>query len=148
MICIGLACLAISRGVSSIEPVNRVIVPTLLLIVVFTFYWALFMPYGGMGIIHMFSPSWSKSIIYILYYCNSFPIESFGNADLWRDALTQNAWDTGTRASNMAYSYYTSSLIGAGGALFLTYATYMKREQGVVKLGSTTPALNNLVRYR
>ena len=105
MICIGLACLAISRGVSSIEPVNRVIVPTLLLIVVFTFYWALFMPYGGMGIIHMFSPSWSKSIIYILYYCFFFPIESFGNADLWRDALTQNAWDTGTRASNMAYSY-------------------------------------------
>ena len=22
--------------------------------------------------------------------------ESFGDADLWRDALTQNAWDTGT----------------------------------------------------
>jgi NSS family neurotransmitter:Na+ symporter len=60
----------------------------------------------------MFTPSW----------------ETFGDAQLWRDALTQNAWDT-----------------GAGGALFLTYATYMKREQGAVKLGSTTPIINNLV---
>ena len=74
LICIGLACLAISRGVSSIEPVNRIIVPTLLLIVVFTFYWALFMPYGGMGIIHMFSPSWSEfDLLYnlcIFYFQN------------------------------------------------------------------------------
>jgi NSS family neurotransmitter:Na+ symporter len=112
IICIALACLALSRGVSTIEPVNRIIVPTLLFIVVFTFYWALTLPYAGMGIIHMFTPSW----------------ETFGDAQLWRDALTQNAWDT-----------------GAGGALFLTYATYMKREQGAVKLGSTTPIINNLV---
>lgn len=35
---------------------------------------------------------------------------------------------------------------GAGGALFLTYATYMRRDQGVVKLGSTTPVINNFVR--
>ena len=65
--CIVLACLSISRGVSTIEPVNRIIVPTLLIIVVFTFYWALYLPYAGMGIIHMFTPSWSKSIIWIHY---------------------------------------------------------------------------------
>ena len=94
--CIVLACLSISRGVSTIEPVNRIIVPTLLIIVVFTFYWALYLPYAGMGIIHMFTPSWSKSI-YLDTLRNNYVdiIESFGDAELWRDALTQNAWDTG-----------------------------------------------------
>ncbi len=28
---------------------------------------------------------------------------------------------------------------------FLTYATFMRREQGAVKLGSMTPFLNNIV---
>ncbi len=60
ILCIILACLAISRGVSTIEPVNRIIVPTLLIIVVFSFYWSLSLPYAGMGIIHMFTPNWGK----------------------------------------------------------------------------------------
>ena len=59
-LCILLACLAISRGVSSIEPVNRIIVPTLLVIVIISFFYSLYLPYAGMGIIHMFSPDWSK----------------------------------------------------------------------------------------
>ena len=63
LLCIVIACLAISRGVSTIEPVNRIIVPTLLVIVAFSFYWSLYLPYAGMGIIHMFSPNWSKPCI-------------------------------------------------------------------------------------
>ena len=51
----------------------------------------------------------------------------------------------------MYYTTYSLSLvhacIGAGGGVFLTYATYMKRSQGAVKLGSTIPGVNNLVRY-
>jgi len=44
------------------------------------------------------------------------------------DAISQNAWDT-----------------GAGLGLFLTYATYMRRTQGSVKLGTVTPFFNNVV---
>ena len=35
---------------------------------------------------------------------------------------------------------------GAGLGSFLTFATFMKREQGAVKLGTITPFLNNVVR--
>ena len=49
-------------GVSTIEPVNKVIVPTLLAIIVFSFYWALFLPYSADGIIYMFKPNWGKLV--------------------------------------------------------------------------------------
>jgi SNF family Na+-dependent transporter len=73
-----LASLSVSRGVSTIEPVNKVIVPVLLAIVVLCFYWAIFLPYAGNGIVHLFSPSW----------------ESLKDSRLWIDAASQNAWDT------------------------------------------------------
>jgi SNF family Na+-dependent transporter len=44
------------------------------------------------------------------------------------------------------YVRYTNFfLIGAGLGTFLTYATFMKRNQGAVKLGSATPIMNNVV---
>ena len=60
-----LATLSVSRGVSTIEPVNKVVVPILLFIIVFCFYWALFLPYAADGIIHMFSPSWGECIMHV-----------------------------------------------------------------------------------
>lgn len=36
-------------------------------------------------------------------------------------------------------------LSGAGLGTFLTYATFMRRSQGAVKLGSMTPFFNNIV---
>jgi SNF family Na+-dependent transporter len=58
----GLAVLASSlsviRGVATIEPVNRVIVPILLAIVAFSFYWAIFLPSAADGIRHLFRPNW------------------------------------------------------------------------------------------
>ena len=39
-------------------------------------------------------------------------------------------------------------LLGAGVGLFLTYATFMKRTHGSVRLGITTPLFNNVVRYQ
>ncbi|CAI8024003.1 Uncharacterized sodium-dependent transporter HI_0736, partial [Geodia barretti] len=107
-----LASLSVSRGVSTIELVNKVIVPILLSIVVLCFYWAIFLPYAANGIIHLFSPSW----------------ESLKDSKLWIDAASQNAWDT-----------------SAGIGLFLTYATFMKRTQGAVRLGMLTPFFNNIV---
>ena len=63
------AMLSVSRGVSTIEPVNKVVVPILLFIVVFCFYWALFLPYSADGIIHMFSPSWSECTAWLSCDC-------------------------------------------------------------------------------
>ena len=37
-------------------------------------------------------------------------------------------------------------LLAAGTGLFLTYATYMTRRQGAVKMGTTVPIINNSVR--
>lgn len=54
------ASLSVMRGVATIEPVNKVIVPVLLGIVTFSFYWALFLPGAADGIIHMFRPHWGE----------------------------------------------------------------------------------------
>ena len=48
---------------------------------------------------------------------------------MWVDAVTQNAWDTGT----------------AGGTM-VAYATYMSHKDGVVSIGTFTPLANNFVR--
>lgn len=61
------AALSVSRGVATIEPVNKVIVPVLLGIVVFCFYWALFLPYASEGITHMFSPSFGMFFVCCLH---------------------------------------------------------------------------------
>ena len=91
------AALSVSRGVSTIEPVNKVIVPVLLAIVVFCFYWALFLPYAAEGIIHMFSPSFGKLSFVFTKFNNESPIPaaSMKSSKLWLDAVSQNAWDTG-----------------------------------------------------
>ena len=61
VLCHGVAILAaglsVSRGVATIESVNKVIVPVLLVIVVFCFYWALFLPHASEGITYIFSPN-------------------------------------------------------------------------------------------
>ncbi|TVQ13001.1 MAG: sodium-dependent transporter [Balneolaceae bacterium] len=53
---------------------------------------------------------------------------SLGQPTVWLEALTQNAWDT-----------------GAGWGLILTYAVYMRRNDGVVKSAFQTGIGNNMV---
>ncbi len=53
---------------------------------------------------------------------------TLGSASVWLEALTQNAWDT-----------------GAGWGLILTYAAYMRKEDGVVRNAVLTGVGNNLV---
>ena len=63
---------AVSRGVSTFEPVNLIIVPILLLTLAFSFYWAIFLPYASVGITHLFTPDWGKFIhieFCILMWC-------------------------------------------------------------------------------
>lgn len=85
------AAVSVSYGVSSIEPMNMIVVPTLFLLILFSFYWGLFLPYANIGIKHFFTPNWS----------------SFGEPKMWLDAITQNAWDTGAaQGAFLTYSVY------------------------------------------
>ncbi|XP_062520561.1 uncharacterized sodium-dependent transporter YocR-like [Corticium candelabrum] len=104
--------LSIIKGVKTIELVNKIIVPTLLLIVAFSLAWSLSLTYSYEGISYLFSPDW----------------DVFKTPQVWVDAVTQNAWDT-----------------GAASALLLTYAIYMRRHDGIVSMGTITPLANNFV---
>lgn len=100
------------RGVTSIERVNKVLIPALLLIVIFSVFRAVTMAGAWEGVAYLFTPDWSQ----------------LSDPKIWMEALTQNAWD-----------------VGAGWGLYLTYASYLKREHGIVKNAFLTPIGNNLV---
>lgn len=105
----GLICL---RGISSIEKANKILVPTLLIIVLISVSRALTLPGAWAGVAYLFTPQWSQ----------------LADPNLWLEALTQNAWDT-----------------GAGWGLILTYAAYMRTQDGVVKNAFITGLGNNTV---
>lgn len=75
----GFGALAISKGVRSIERVNKVLVPTLLVIVAISVVRALTLPGAMEGVSYLFTPEWSQ----------------LKTPKIWIEALTQNAWDTG-----------------------------------------------------
>jgi NSS family neurotransmitter:Na+ symporter len=79
LLAIGGCGLAAYKGVASIERVNQVLIPALLLVVVISVIRALTLPGAGEGVRFLFSPEWS----------------SLTRPHLWLEALTQNAWDTG-----------------------------------------------------
>ena len=107
-----LGVLAVSGGVRGIERANKLLVPTLLVIVVIAVVRAVTLPGAGAGIAYLFTPDWS----------------TLASPAVWLEALTQNAWDT-----------------GAGWGLILTYAAYMRREDGVVRNAVLTGVGNNTV---
>jgi len=109
---VGLGALAIWKGIRSIEKVNMVLIPILLLIIIITFIRSITLPGAFEGIAYLFRPDW----------------EQLAKPEIWLQALTQNAWDT-----------------GAGWGLFLTYAAYMKKEHGTVKNAFITGIGNNTV---
>lgn len=75
----GLGALAVWKGVRSIERVNKVLIPALLVIVLIAVGRALTLDGAFDGIRFLFTPSW----------------ETLARPRLWLEALTQNAWDTG-----------------------------------------------------
>ena len=85
-------------GVRGIEKVAKVLIPTLFLLIVVLAIRAVTLPGAERGLEFLFSPDWSE----------------LGNARIWLEALTQNAWDT-----------------GAGWGLIVTYAIYMKTREDV-----------------
>ncbi len=103
---------AIWKGVRSIEKINKILIPSLIIIIVFAVLRSLLLPGSIQGIVYLFTPDWKQ----------------LGQPDIWLQALTQNAWDT-----------------GAGWGLFLTYAAYMKSEHGTVKNAFITGIGNNTI---
>jgi NSS family neurotransmitter:Na+ symporter len=79
IVAIGFGALAIWKGIGSIEKVNKVLIPSLLLIVIISVIRAVTLPGSEVGLGYLFRADLSQ----------------LGNPKVWLDALTQNAWDTG-----------------------------------------------------
>lgn len=76
---VGLGALAIWKGISSIERVNKILIPVLLIIVIISVLRAVTLPGAADGLKYLFKPEWSQLL----------------RPETWLAALTQNAWDTG-----------------------------------------------------
>jgi neurotransmitter:Na+ symporter, NSS family len=95
-IAMGMALFVVSRGVRGIETAAKVLIPSLVLLVIVLAVRAVTLPGAGAGIAFLFTPDWA----------------ALANYEIWIQALTQNAWDT-----------------GAGWGLVLTYAIYMRANE-------------------
>lgn len=105
ILAIGFGALAIWKGVKSIELINKILVPTLLLIVIFSVIRALTLPGAWDGIAYLFRPQWSQ----------------LSDPKLWLSALTQNAWDTGAGwGLFLTYAAYMKSEHGTVKNAFIT----------------------------
>lgn len=101
----GFGALAIWRGVSSIEKVNKVLIPTLLVILILCVIRALTLEGSRDGIAYLFKPDW----------------EQLRSPKIWLEALTQNAWDTGAGwGLFMTYAIYMKRKFGIVKNAFLT----------------------------
>ncbi len=103
---------AIWRGVTSIERINKILIPVLILIILGSVVRSVFLPGALDGIKYLFTVEWAQ----------------LKTPEIWLQALTQNAWDT-----------------GAGWGLFLCYAAYMQKKHGVVKNAFITGFGNNFI---
>lgn len=75
----GLGGFIVVKGISSIERINKILIPSLLLVVVISLIRAVTLPGSFAGIEYLFTPDWS----------------TLAQPSIWLEALTQNAWDTG-----------------------------------------------------
>ena len=108
----GLGAVVVWNGIKSIERANLVLIPALLFIVIISLVRTLTLDGASEGIAFLFTPDWS----------------TLARPQIWLEALTQNAWDT-----------------GAGWGLILTYGAYMHSRHGVVKNAVITGVGNNTV---
>ncbi|MDZ7714881.1 MAG: sodium-dependent transporter [Balneolaceae bacterium] len=75
----GIGGFIVVKGISSIERINKILIPSLLLVVVISLIRAVMLPGSFEGIEYLFTPEWSM----------------LAEPKVWLEALTQNAWDTG-----------------------------------------------------
>ncbi len=93
---VGMAVFVVSRGVKGIETAARFLIPSLIVLVVVLAIRAVTLPGAVDGLVFLFTPD----------------LAELANWEIWIQALTQNAWDT-----------------GAGWGLVLTYAVYMRSRE-------------------
>lgn len=104
-VALGVGCLAIWRGVSSIEKINKILIPSLLGVLILCLVRALSLDGASEGIAYLFTPDWSQ----------------LTNPKIWVEALTQNAWDTGAGwGLFLTYATYMSTKQGIVKNAFLT----------------------------
>jgi len=96
VVAMALGVFVVSRGVRGIETAAKVLIPSLIFLVFVLTIRAVTLPGAGAGLAFLFTPDWA----------------ALGNYEIWVQALTQNAWDT-----------------GAGWGLVLTYAVYMRANE-------------------
>lgn len=96
VIAMSLGLFVVSRGVQGIEKAAKILIPGLILLVVILAIRAITLPGASAGLAFLFTPH----------------LSDLAKPELWLEALTQNAWDT-----------------GAGWGLVLTYAIYMRSRE-------------------
>jgi neurotransmitter:Na+ symporter, NSS family len=96
VIAMSLGLFVVSKGVKGIEKAAKVLIPGLIILVVILAIRAITLPGASAGLAFLFTPH----------------LSDLANGELWLQALTQNAWDT-----------------GAGWGLVLTYAIYMRSRE-------------------
>ena len=105
ILAIGLGALAIWKGIRSIEKVNKILIPALLLIVLISVIRALTLPGAMDGVAYLFRPEWSQ----------------LKDPKIWIAALTQNAFDTGAGwGLFLTYAAYMKAEHGTVKNAFLT----------------------------
>jgi NSS family neurotransmitter:Na+ symporter len=95
VVCMSLALLVIWRGVGAIERVTTLLLPSLFFLVVALAVRACLLPGAERGLAFIFKVDWQQ----------------LGNYSIWLEALTQNAWDT-----------------GSGWGLITVYAIYVRQK--------------------
>ena len=96
VVAMSMALFVVSRGVKGIETAAKVLIPSLVILILVLAIRAVTLPNASAGLAFLFTPDWSE----------------LANYEIWVQALTQNAWDT-----------------GAGWGLVLTYAVYMRANE-------------------
>jgi neurotransmitter:Na+ symporter, NSS family len=107
-----LAGFIILKGVKAIERLSSILIPMLILILIISFIRAVTLPGSIEGIKYLFTPDWQTLL----------------KPNIWLEALTQNAWDT-----------------GAGWGLILTYAAYMRKTDNITLAALQTGIGNNII---
>ncbi len=95
-IAVAMGVFVVSKGVKGIEAAAKILIPMLIVIVMVLAVRAITLPGASAGLAFLFTPNFSE----------------LANVNIWLQALTQNAWDT-----------------GAGWGLVLTYAIYMRSKE-------------------
>lgn len=111
-IAMALGVYVVARGVRAIEKVAQVMMPTLILFVLLLALRAVTLPGAEGGLSYLFTVEW----------------ERLADANVWIQALTQNAWDT-----------------GAGWGLILCYAAYLREREDTALNAFIVPTANNCV---